>query len=318
MTTPSISTDDGLIQSASDQAQQGLPTGLDGKPMPGMVDPRLSTAVDDTSEQTKRGVHKVGDGIGKTKKDSAGKTAIDKNGSSEISGMGASVLPALGQMASGLLGSAGQMGQGMPQMPQVPASSAGQGVPSSLSDPTLKNAISNVLNGNSESAVGSGAGKGLSIPGGSGHGSPTSVGKNQFQQNIIDLAKQVVAAGVPYSWGSGDLNGPTCSGNTSDAAANAAGDYLKTGFDCSALARFLIYQASGGVEIPRVSGDQYGAGQLVSEPEIGDLAYPTDPSKHVQVYVGDGMVVEAQKSGTNVMFSNVTPGSQFVRVIDAA
>lgn len=317
MTTPSISTDDGLIQSASDQAQQGLPTGLDGKPIPGMVDPRLTNAVDDTSQQTKRGTQKVGEGIGKTKKDSAGKTAIDKNGSSDISGMGASMLPALGQAASGLLGSVGQMGQNMPQMPQVPAASAGQGLPSSLSDPGLKNAISNVLNGNGDSTVGSGAGKGLSVPGGVGKGGPASVGKNEFQQKILDLSREVVAAGIPYSWGSGDLNGPTCSGNTTDAAANAAGDYNKTGFDCSALARYLIYQSSG-VEIPRVSGDQYGAGQLVGEPEIGDLAYPTDPSKHVQVYVGDGMVVEAQQSGTNVMFSNVTPGSQFVRVVSAA
>lgn len=316
MTTPSISTDDGLIQSASDQAQQGLPTSLDGKPMPGMVDPRLSTAVDDTSEQTKRGVHKVGDGIGKTKKDSAGKTAIDKNGSSEISGMGASVLPALGQMASGLLGSAGQMGQGMPQMPQVPAASAGQGLPSSLSDPTLKNAISNVLNGNGDSAVGSGAGKGLSVPGGAGKAGPTSVGKNEFQQRIIDNAKQVVAAGIPYAWGGGDDNGPI-QGIHDGGAADAAGDYNKIGYDCQGLAKYLIAQASG-VSIPHGSGNQYAAGQLVSEPEVGDLAFPTDPSKHVQVYVGDGLVVEAQQSGTNVMFSNVTPGSQFVRVVNAA
>lgn len=316
MTTPSISTDDGLIQSASDQAQQGLPTGLDGKPISGMVDPRLTSAVDDTSEQTKRGTQKVGEGIGKTKKDSAGKTAIDKNGSSDISGMGASMLPALGQMASGLLGSAGQMGQNMPQMPQVPASSAGQGLPSSLSDPTLKNAISNVLNGNGDSAVGSGAGKGLSVPGGAGKAGPTSVGKNEFQQNVIDLAKQIVAEGVPYSWGGGTIDGPSL-GIRDGGAADAAGDYNKVGFDCSALARYLIYQSSG-VEIPRVSGDQYGAGQLVGEPEVGDLAYPTDPSKHVQIYVGDGMVVEAQQSGTNIMFSNVTPGSQFVRVVNAA
>ncbi len=314
--TETISTDDGIIQSGGSQAEQQLPvSGPGGKLPSGMVDPRLTNAVDDTSEQTRRGGQKVGEGIGRTKKDSAGKTDIDKGGAADISKIGG-VLSSLGQGVSGALGSMGQAGQNMPQMPQVPASSAGQANPMSLSDPTAKNAISKLLGG-SDSAVGSGIGSGLTgAAGGSGKAGPTSIGKNQFQQNILDLAKQVVSADVTYAWGGGDNNGPT-QGIRDGGAADAAGDFNKVGFDCQGLAKYLIFQSSG-VSIPNGSGNQFGAGYLVGEPEIGDLAFPTDPGKHVQVYVGDGMVVEAQQSGTNVMFSNATPGSQFVRVVDAA
>lgn len=226
------------------------------------------------------------------------------------------MLGALGAGASSLLGAAGQGGGDA-------ADAAGPGVvgrtvqSGALSNPKAAQEIAKLLGGDGSSALGTG---GLTTAsghgGGSGTAGPNSPGSTQYQQRIIDLARQVVAAGIPYSWGSGDLNGPTCSGNTSNAAANAAGDYNKTGFDCSGLARYLVYQASG-VELPRVSGDQYTAGHLVSAADAvaGDLAFPTDPNEHVQVYVGDGKVVEAQQSGTDVMFSNARPGTQFVRVV---
>lgn len=322
--TSSISTNDAVIQSGTSSASNQLSAArIDGKPSAPGVDPRLMGAVDDTTAQTRKASDKASESIDKTSKDSKGKTAIDKGGADGLNGISGAMLGALGAGASSLLGAAGQgggSGGGMPQMPQVPASSAGQSNPGALSNPKAAQEIAKLLGGGGSGGLGTGglttaSGRG----GGSGTAGPSSPGSTQYQQRIIDLAGQVVAAGIPYSWGSGGLDGPTCSGNTSNAAANAAGDYNKTGFDCSGLARYLVYQASG-VELPRFSGDQYTAGHLVSAADAvaGDLAFPTDPNEHVQVYVGDGKVVEAQQSGTNIMFSNARPGTQFVRVVSDA
>ena len=108
------------------------------------------------------------------------------------------------------------------------------------------------------------------------------------------------------------MNGPS-QGTRDGGAADAAGDYAKSGFDCSSLARYLVYQSSG-IEIPRTSQAQYAAGVTISAAEArpGDLLFPSYagvPPHHVQVYVGEGKVVEAQQSGTNVSFSNAPAGT---------
>lgn len=331
MTTP-ISTDDDAIQSGSGQAAASLQSARTGGGRPGApgVDPRLTVAVDDTASQNRRGADRVNDNIDLTKADSRGKTDIDTEGSGDIEKIGSALLAGLGGGASGLMGALGQGaggGQGaqMPQMPQVPAASAGQSLPSTLSGPGASQAFASLLGG-SGGGLGGGAGAGSAVGatlggrGGSAAGGPTTPGATEYEQRIIDLANEVVAAGIPYAWGGGTVDGPS-QGITDGGAADAAGDYNKIGFDCSGLARWLVYQASG-VEIPRVSGDQYGAGYLVSAAEArpGDLAYDNNPGKHVMVYVGDGLVVEAQKSGTNIMFSDAAARgvTQFVRVVDSA
>ena len=333
MTGTTISTNDAVVQSGSDNAGIQLPTtGPNGKPIPGVVDPRLTTAVDDTEQQNRKGRDKVSDGIDATKKDSKGKTDIDGKGSDEISGVAGTLLTAAGTGASGLLGALGKVGSSagssMPSMPQVPASTAGQTNPTTLSNPAAQKALASLLSDPSSSgtgAVGTGTGTGLTGPGvsgGSGTAGPSGKGGNEYEQKIIDLANQVVSAGIPYSWGSGGLDGPTQSGTRDGGAADAAGDYAKTGFDCSGLARYLVYQASGGaVELPRVSGDQFSAGQLISAADArpGDLAFDNNPQNHVMIYVGDGKVVEAQQSGTEVMFSDAASRgvTQYVRVVNS-
>lgn len=322
MTSPSISTNDPIIDSGSSSASEQLTAanaGADGRPTGPGADPRLVSAVDDTSTQNRKAFDKADDGIERTKKDSNGKTDIDKGGADDVNGIGNAMLGALGSGASSLLGSAGQGGGGgMPQMPQVPASSAGQSNPMSLSNPKAAQAISRLLGGDG-SGFGSGGALGAAAGGrgGRGVGGPTTPGGTEYEQRIIDLANQVVAAGIPYAWGGGSLDGIS-QGIQDGGAADAAGDYAKQGFDCSGLARYLVYQASG-VEIPRVSGDQYGAGQLISAADArpGDLAFHNNPGQHVMVYVGDGKVVEAQKSGTNIMFSDAASRgvTQFVRVV---
>jgi peptidoglycan DL-endopeptidase RipA len=192
----------------------------------------------------------------------------------------------------------------------------GQSTPASLSGPAAANAISTLLDSASGGGgLGLGAKSGKAVVNG-----PSGVGGTEYQQRILALARQVVGAGIPYFWGSGDLNGPTCSGTSDEGAADAAGDYSKSGFDCSSLARYLIYQASGA-EIPRTSEAQYASGMEVSADyaQPGDLLFPehsfgSGGPGHVQVYVGEGKVVEAQKSGTTVMFSDA-PAGRFVRYV---
>lgn len=319
MTSPSISTDNGVMQSGTDQASSDLAgsrVGADGRPLPASVDPRLTTAVDDTSTESSRRTDEVDERIDATAEDSQGKTDIDENGSNGIDKIGGALMSALASGASGMLGQVGQLGQGaqMPQMPQVPGASAGQSNNGALSSPGARQALANLLGGDSGALGSNGTVRTASS---TANGGPSTPGGTEYEQRIIDLANEVVAAGIPYAWGGGTLEG-IGKGIADGGAADAAGDYNKQGFDCSGLTRYLVYQASG-VEIPRVSGDQYGAGQLVSAADArpGDLAFDDNPSQHVMMYVGDGKVVEAQRSGTNIMFSDAADRgvTQFVRVV---
>lgn len=335
--TSSISTNDATIQSGTSSAQNNLDTTMAGSgsraPSAG-VDPRLTAAVDDAGAQNRRSAERAGDDITRTSRDSAGKTDIDKGGAERMGGTGAggkmdsfskAMLGALGAAGSALGGGGGGGGgapagggmPSMPQMPMVPAASAGQSIPSALSNPVAAQLMARLLSGDS-SVVGSG---GLMSSGGmlggggrggSGLAGPNGTGGNKFEQKVIALARQVVGARLPYTWGGGTINGPS-QGIRDGGAADAAGDYRKTGFDCSSLARYLVYQASG-VEIPRTSQAQFSAGMTVSPSDArpGDLLFPSHagiPPHHVQVYVGGGKVVEAQQSGTNLMFSNAGPGT---------
>jgi hypothetical protein len=321
-----ISTDDGAIQSGSATASSALDAARrgDGRaPAPG-VDPRLAVAVDDTAAQNKRGGDKVGHGIATAKADSGGKVGIDGNGAGDMGKVSpAAALAALGGAASGLLGGIGQGGGGapMPPMPQVPASSASQSQPSPLSSPAARQSLASLLGGPGGAGGGPGSGRAavLGARGGRGGTSgPSTPGATEYQRRIIDLANRVVSAGIPYAWGGGTLDGPG-QGISDGGAADAAGDYNKSGFDCSGLARYLVYQASG-VELPRTSGAQYSAGYPVSAADArpGDLAFNPDPGEHVMIYVGDGKIVEAQQSGTNVMFGDAAERgvTQYVRVVD--
>ncbi|OZM75214.1 hypothetical protein CFN78_03380 [Amycolatopsis antarctica] len=77
-------------------------------------------------------------------------------------------------------------------------------------------------------------------------------------------------------------------------------------YDCSGL--MLRAYESAGINLPRVSRDQYKAGAMlpVEEAQPGDLLFwATDPANpttihHVAMYLGDGQMVEAQQSGVPV------------------
>ena len=147
--------------------------------------------------------------------------------------------------------------------------------------------------------------------GGGGDGEPERGGDlsldgitGDFQEAVLELCDRTVAADIPYAWGGGALDGPSQGITDGGGYADQCGDYNKIGFDCSGLARFVIYQTTG-IEIPRTAAPQYDFCTPTDNPQIGDLGWPPGGNPgHVVIYVGDGQVCEAQQSGTNIMFSD--------------
>lgn len=130
---------------------------------------------------------------------------------------------------------------------------------------------------------------------------------------LFDIAKSLVAADIPYAWGGGTLEGPSQGISDGGGAADAHGDYNKVGYDCSGLSRYVHFQLTGE-EVPRTSEAQYAAGSEVSAEEAkpGDFVFPNSSfggggPGHVQIYLGDGKVLEAPQSGDQVKISEMTP-----------
>lgn len=103
--------------------------------------------------------------------------------------------------------------------------------------------------------------------------------------------------GVPYSWGGGNANGP------SNGIAQGAGT---VGFDCSGL--FLYAFAGVGIKLDHYSGSQYNAGRKIPSSQMrrGDLIfYGPNASQHEAMYLGNGQMLEAPFTGSQVRVAPV-------------
>jgi cell wall-associated NlpC family hydrolase len=71
-------------------------------------------------------------------------------------------------------------------------------------------------------------------------------------------------------------------------------------YDCSGLT-WRSWQ-DGGLTLPRTSGAQYGRYPKVSLGALqpGDLVFPSDPTQHVGLYVGNGVMVHGTHTGNFV------------------
>ena len=110
---------------------------------------------------------------------------------------------------------------------------------------------------------------------------PSKPSTNKVQA-VIDLAHKQL--GKPYVWGS---EGPNS-------------------FDCSGLT-YYVYKNAAGITLPRTAAEQYSkAGVHVSRSNLqpGDLIYSstdgTGKITHAAIYVGNGQMIHAPRTGKNV------------------
>ena len=118
--------------------------------------------------------------------------------------------------------------------------------------------------------------------------SPPPVSGDSAGQIAVNAAQSQL--GVPYVWG---------------------GATPGMGFDCSGLTMWAWAQA--GVSLAHGATDQYYEVQHVSMSDLqpGDLIFYGNAYLlyHVVMYIGGGMVVQAEETGTNVMDTPVPPGA---------
>ncbi|GAA2828755.1 NlpC/P60 family protein [Kitasatospora sp. CM 4170] len=123
-------------------------------------------------------------------------------------------------------------------------------------------------------------------------------------------AATVAAAqiGVPYAWGGGDRLGASigfCDEENGYLNGQCLGENT-VGFDCSGLALFCWYRASGGaVDLAHYTVAQYHRSAPVAARDLlpGDLLFfsrPDAPLHHVGVYAGGGAMIHAERTGTLV------------------
>jgi len=111
------------------------------------------------------------------------------------------------------------------------------------------------------------------------------------------IRRAISQLGVPYSWGGGTAVGP--SRGIDDGAGTV-------GFDCSGI---VLYAFAGvGIKLPHYSGDQYHAGRKIPSSQMrrGDLIfYGPNASQHEALYLGQGVMLEAPFTGSDVHISPV-------------
>lgn len=128
---------------------------------------------------------------------------------------------------------------------------------------------------------------------------------------VPDVALRAVALareylGTPYSWGGGGPGGPSRGFGRGAATV---------GFDCSSLLQFVW--AKQGVSIPRVTYDQWKAGVAVPKRALrpGDAVFFRPGQRgpeHVGMYIGNGMFIQAPKTGDVVKISRLDSRSDYM------
>ncbi|UMG92962.1 C40 family peptidase [Nocardioides sp. TF02-7] len=116
--------------------------------------------------------------------------------------------------------------------------------------------------------------------------------------DVVAEAKKYL--GLPYVWG---------------------GTSIETGVDCSGLVQ-SVYRALG-YDLPRVSADQARAGTPVAslaEAQPGDLIAWDSSSRnngadHIAIYIGDGKMIEAPRTGLDVRIVDVPSEPDYIRRI---
>ncbi|MEV0195128.1 NlpC/P60 family protein [Nonomuraea sp. NPDC050691] len=124
----------------------------------------------------------------------------------------------------------------------------------------------------------------------SDHG-PKPDRRDPHNSGEIAIAAALDQLGTPFSWGGGSSAGPT------RGIGRGSGT---TGFDCSGLTLYAWSKA--GVKLGHYTGTQFRQGRRVPVTALrkGDLVFfggGTGDPTHVGLYLGDGIMIHAPKTG---------------------
>ncbi|WP_182525733.1 transglycosylase SLT domain-containing protein [Nocardioides dongkuii] len=134
---------------------------------------------------------------------------------------------------------------------------------------------------------------------GTGAAGTAPTGTSADGQQVVAEARKYL--GIPYVWGGTDPD---------------------KGLDCSGLVQ-LVYK-NLGVDLPRVSYQQAEAGRVVQggldNAQPGDILAFGSPVHHVGIYIGDGQMIEAPRTGLDVRVIDVYETPSHIRRVlpDAA
>ncbi|MFE9412341.1 NlpC/P60 family protein [Streptomyces sp. NPDC006704] len=145
--------------------------------------------------------------------------------------------------------------------------------------------------------------------GSSGGGKPSSRSSNPTRANLNQgsangaIRAAMSQLGVDYSWGGGGPDGP------SKGFAQGA-KYV--GFDCSSLMQYAY--AKVGVKLGRTTQQQMTEGKGVDykDRRPGDLMFPN--SGHVVMYLGNGKIVHAPRTGQKIRVDSEDHFGKYVAV----
>nr|WP_246180168.1 NlpC/P60 family protein [Kocuria coralli] len=142
---------------------------------------------------------------------------------------------------------------------------------------------------------------------------PEAGGVIQTSPEAQAQAQQAPGGGTAVEVQSVVDGGSTASGDAIVATAmkGLGGDYVWGGtefksWDCSGFTQWVY--AQHGMQIPRVTWDQFAAAQATSTPQPGDLVSQNNGS-HVGIYLGDGLMISAlnPEQGTMVHAVDAMP-----------
>jgi cell wall-associated NlpC family hydrolase len=121
------------------------------------------------------------------------------------------------------------------------------------------------------------------INGGQHYSGPLPVNTNAVLNQFVETA--AFYTGIPYVW---------------------AGARPSTGFDCSGFTQFVY--AQHGISLPHYSGYQAQMGIPIDVKDIqaGDLVAFGFPVHHVGIYIGDGLFINAPRTGDVVKLERLS------------
>lgn len=133
---------------------------------------------------------------------------------------------------------------------------------------------------------------------------PNVNGASGTRQKIVQEAYKML--GTPYAWGGGGI------GNRG-SRGTGLGTQNVIGVDCSGLTSYVYGLI--GMKLPRYSNNQTAQGVRtnIKNAQPGDLV-GWGRGGHVAIYIGDGMIIESPKPGTQVRTRKLGAGESVYAV----